>query len=167
MARAIIANRAKYGSYNEQNGLAVFTVPVVHGRNGRKLHCGSILIHNAQFRDGNIYQHNHDLHEQNLKLFTSRSRQRTTGKKEIYQEQGAKPGCALCMRTIPIATVLFCAMGMPYGQSRPAATLNVSRRVPFFEVKHETCLMHFSCLEGTSISRLELSTSTKQRFSSV
>lgn len=38
------------------------------------------------------------------------------------------------MRTITIGIVFFCTMGMLYGQSRSAATINVFRQVPFFEV---------------------------------
>jgi hypothetical protein len=39
------------------------------------------------------------------------------------------------MRTIALVIVLFCTSGMICGQSRSAAIINPSRRVPFFAVK--------------------------------
>ncbi len=68
------------------------------------------------------------------------------------------------MRTIAIAIVLFITSGMLYGQSRSAVSSILSRRVSFFEVKQRNLVDALCPLERRSKSRLELSTSTKQRF---
>jgi hypothetical protein len=59
----------------------------------------------------------------------------TATNKKHLRNRPLNLGVQLCMRPIAIAIVLFCTTGMPHGQSRSAATLNVSRRVPLFEVK--------------------------------
>jgi hypothetical protein len=52
------------------------------------------------------------------------------------------------MRPIAIAIVLFCASGMIYGQSRSAATINPSRRVPLFAVKQRNLIDAFLSFGG-------------------
>jgi hypothetical protein len=44
------------------------------------------------------------------------------------------------MRTIALVIVLFCTSGMICGQSRSAAIINPSRRVPFFAVKQRNLI---------------------------
>ena len=44
------------------------------------------------------------------------------------------------MRTIALVVVLFCTSGMICGQSRSAAIINPSRRVPFFAVKQRNLI---------------------------